>query len=91
MKQVIAYICVFIMILGALYSIYYMQIHAIDLAWNAKYIDPDLVDTNGIITQDLNTMYSRGVMILVFSPMVFLILIVMAFLIGTKVGGSNGA
>ena len=89
MKLITVYISIFILVLGAFYAIYYIQIHGIDLAWNAKYIDPDLVDTNGIVTQDLNTIYSRGIMTLVFMPMVFLFLMVLAFLIGTKIGGTN--
>lgn len=46
-----------------------ISFHNIDLSWNAKYLDADnsLIDTNGIVTQDLNAMYSKGMMSLLFS------------------------
>lgn len=50
-------------------TINFVSYHNIDLAWNAKYLDTDnsLIDNNGIITQDLNTMYSRGMMTILIS------------------------
>lgn len=55
-----------IVILGFLMQ--YSSLHNVDLSWNAKHID--MVDDNGIIVQDLVSMYQRSLIMLWVAPLI---------------------
>jgi hypothetical protein len=47
----------------------FSSLHNIDLSWNVKHLN--LVDDNGIITQDVTSMYQNGFRNLWISPFFF--------------------
>ena len=55
------------------------SLHNIDLSWNAKHIDK-LTDSNGIIEQDLLSIYQRSYLTLWAMPFLYLFSNILIFL-----------
>jgi hypothetical protein len=45
-------------------TIFWSSFHNVDLAWNAER---GMIDSNGIVTQDVDTMYQNGMMWMMLS------------------------
>jgi len=55
----------------------YSALHNIDLSWNARYVN--LVDDNGIVSQDMITMYNNGYRTLWITPLTIMLGISLIF------------